>query len=242
MAKLKGICKNIDGCDLAADKTEQEAEKSNFVCSECGKPLTQVGGKEPEGNKMLIIIIVAVVLIGGGARAWFGGLFDTTTTTTTTTGDDGDEITPPYPTFSWGKFNGEYNFTDKYYVGTINITSNAQIDINGKAFDVKPKGYIENAKIKEGNIIIYGDYKEPGIVPPPVPKFTWGKYSGPAEGFGGELKVTKEHSIDLGNTRGEILDVYPGDVIKQTKIKNGQLVGGFLIRTDGTRKTFEIGI
>ena len=83
MAKLKGICKNIDGCDLAADKIEQEAEKSNFICSECGKPLTQVGkvggGKGPNGGdsnkKLLIIVIAIVIVIGGGAGAWFGGLF-----------------------------------------------------------------------------------------------------------------------------------------------------------------------
>lgn len=203
MAKLKGICKNIDGCDLAADKVEQEAEKSNFVCSECGKPLTQVGkvvggGKGPNGggpNKMLLIIIVAVVLIGGGAGAWFGGLFD-------------------------GSSEPEPQATEP--IDTIVVA-------------------VDSAKVVTDSAKVVTDSVKPE--PKPVgPKFSWGKYSGPATGFGGELKVTRQHSIDLGNTRGEVIDVYPGDVIKNTKITNGKLVQGILIRTDGTQKPFTIGI
>lgn len=190
MAKLKGICKNIDGCDLAADKTEQEAEKSNFVCSECGKPLTQVGkptktGGDGPNKKPIILIIAALIIIGGGIGAWFG------------------------------------------------LGLGGSSDAQEQVIDSIPPAEVPDT-------VPPVDDPKPPV--PVGPKFSWGKYSGPAEGFGGELKVTKEHSIDLGNTRGEILDVYPGDVIKQTKIKNGQLVGGFLIRTDGTRKTFEIGI
>ena len=204
MAKLKGICKNIDCCDLAADKVEQEAEKSNFVCSECGKPLTQVkdpGGDPNPNKKLLIIIIAVVVLIGGGVGAWFGGLFggsaDADVEVDTTTVVDPDPQVPP---------------TD-----TVVTDSAVVVD------SVKP---------------------EPPVVDPQPkgPKFSWGIYSGPAEGFGGELKVTKEHSIDLGNTRGEVIDVYPGDVIKNTTIKNGKLVNGELFRTDGTRKHFTIGV
>lgn len=216
MAKLKGICKNIDCCDLAADKVEQEAEKSNFVCSECGKPLTQVGGgkgSDPNPNKkLLIIIIAAVVLIGGGAGAWFGGLFggsadaEEVVVDTTTVVDPGSQVPP----------------TDT--VDTDSVTTpvdSATIDVDT---DKKP-----------------GD-GEQGTPEPAGPKFSWGKYSGPAEGFGGELKVTREHSIDLGNTRGEVIDVYPGDVIKNIKISNGKIVQGVLIRTDGTQKTFTIGV
>lgn len=209
MAKLKGICKNIDGCDLAADKVEQEAEKSNFVCSECGKPLTQVGGAKPTNggngggpNKMLLIIIVAVVLIGGGAGAWFGGLFD-------------------------GSSEPEPQATEP--IDTIVVAVDSA------------KVVTDSAKVVTDSVKVVTDSVKPE--PKPVgPKFSWGKYSGPATGFGGELKVTRQHSIDLGNTRGEVIDVYPGDVIKNTKITNGKLVQGILIRTDGTQKPFTIGI
>lgn len=89
MTKIKGYCRNIDGCDLAADKVEQEAEKSNFVCSECGKPLTPIddhkGGSKAGGNggpnKILIIgIVAAVVIIGGILFAVFSGGDESTPT------------------------------------------------------------------------------------------------------------------------------------------------------------------
>lgn len=38
---MKGICLNIDSCELAYNKIIQEAEKANFVCAECGSPLIQ---------------------------------------------------------------------------------------------------------------------------------------------------------------------------------------------------------
>ncbi len=215
MAKLKGICKNIDGCDLAADKVEQEAEKSNFVCSECGKPLTQVGkvvggGKGPNGggpNKMLLIIIVAVVLIGGGAGAWFGGLFGGSSETQEQVIDS---IPPVIPGGTAG--------TDSVTTAPVDSVATDSVKVNVDTVTTPP------------------------VTQPVGPKFSWGKYSGPATGFGGELKVTRQHSIDLGNTRGEVIDVYPGDVIKNTKITNGKLVQGILIRTDGTQKPFTIGI
>lgn len=79
MAKIKGICKNIDGCSLAEDKVEQMVEKSEFICSECGKPLSPVedkstgsGGIDPNKKKLIILIIAAVVVIGGIVGAVLG--------------------------------------------------------------------------------------------------------------------------------------------------------------------------
>ena len=221
MAKLKGICKNIDCCDLAADKVEQEAEKSNFVCSECGKPLTQVGkvggGKGPNGGdsnkKLLIIVIAIVIVIGGGAGAWFGGLFGGSSEPQEQVNDSIPPVVEPIDT-----------------VVTAPIDSVATDSAKVVVDSVKPEP--KNPQ-PEG----------PVTDPQPVgPKFSWGKYSGPASGFGGELKVTRQHSIDLGNTHGEVIDVYPGDVIKNIKLKNGQIVQGELFRTDGTRKQFTIGV
>lgn len=69
MAKKKGICKNVDGCDLAAEKTIQEADNSQFVCSECGKPLFPIEEKKKGGSagkgKLIGIIIAAVVVLAG---------------------------------------------------------------------------------------------------------------------------------------------------------------------------------
>lgn len=74
MAKIKGICKNYDECDLASEKVVQEAEKTNFVCKECGKPLYAVpGGGDTGGglNKGLLAAIAAAVVLGGGVGGYF---------------------------------------------------------------------------------------------------------------------------------------------------------------------------
>ncbi|MCI1647158.1 MAG: hypothetical protein LKI39_02410 [Bacteroides sp.] len=75
MAKIKGVCKNYDECDLAASKEVQEAEKTNFVCSECGKPLYPVkeaAGSGSDSKNKLIMGAVAAVVVVAGAGIYFG--------------------------------------------------------------------------------------------------------------------------------------------------------------------------
>lgn len=75
MAKIKGVCKNYDECDLAEAKEVQEAEKTNFVCSECGKPLYAVSGgnvgPDDGGKKKKIIMVGVAALVAVGLG--FGG-------------------------------------------------------------------------------------------------------------------------------------------------------------------------
>lgn len=82
MAKIKGICKNYEECDLADEKVIQEAEKSNYICEECGKPLYAVDTPKKNGiggkvnGKLIGIIAAAVLLLGGlgyGIYSLFGG-------------------------------------------------------------------------------------------------------------------------------------------------------------------------
>lgn len=85
MAKIKGVCKNYDECDLAAGKEVQEAEKTNFVCSECGKtlyPVKEAAGSGANSKNKLIMGAVAAVVVVAGAGIYFGffqGNGDTTT-------------------------------------------------------------------------------------------------------------------------------------------------------------------
>ncbi len=72
MAKIKGVCHNYDGCDKAAEKIVQEAEKSNFVCEECGKPLYPIKkGPKPAGDGKRIATLIAIF---GGAASVIGGI------------------------------------------------------------------------------------------------------------------------------------------------------------------------
>lgn len=69
MAKIKGVCHNYEGCDMASEKVVQEVEKSNFVCQECGKPLYAV--KQPpqpwwKKHQRELTLGAGVLIIGGG--------------------------------------------------------------------------------------------------------------------------------------------------------------------------------
>lgn len=67
MAKIKGICRNeeCDHCDEI-----MEAEKSNFVCEYCQKPLfplaaNSAGGGGRFNTKLNVIILAAILILGG---------------------------------------------------------------------------------------------------------------------------------------------------------------------------------
>lgn len=65
MAKIKGICRNVDGCDLAAEKIVQEREKTEFFCEECGKPLYPIDDnkKKKKGGDYPLLVYGAVALL-----------------------------------------------------------------------------------------------------------------------------------------------------------------------------------
>ena len=80
MAKIKGICKNIDGCDLAVDKVVQEKEKTDFKCEECGHDLYPVddgignrGNSTQSKRNILIIAAIALAAIVGGLLFFLQG-------------------------------------------------------------------------------------------------------------------------------------------------------------------------
>ena len=77
MAKIKGICKNIDGCDLAADKVEQEVDSFDFKCKECGKELYPIEEKKKKKSGLplsiifgtaavALLVIIGIFLFTGG--------------------------------------------------------------------------------------------------------------------------------------------------------------------------------
>ena len=79
MAKIKGVCHNYEGCDMASEKVVQEVEKSNFVCQECGKPLYPVKPQpQPwwKKHQRELTLGAGVLIIGGGITGGilaFGG-------------------------------------------------------------------------------------------------------------------------------------------------------------------------
>lgn len=63
----------------------------------------------------------------------------------------------------------------------------------------------------------------------------FGTYSGPANGLDGEIKVTRNYTLDLRNAAHETIELQPGDVITRTKFKNGELVAGYWSRGSQSR-------
>lgn len=72
----------------------------------------------------------------------------------------------------------------------------------------------------------------------------WGTYEGPMKGgrphgLGGEVIITKSHTIDLKN--GSYKQVAKGDRLVNTKFKDGKLVQGYIHHPGGGQESFTIG-
>lgn len=72
----------------------------------------------------------------------------------------------------------------------------------------------------------------------------WGTYKGPMKGgrphgLGGEVIITKSHTIDLKN--GSYKQVAKGDRLVNTKFKDGKLVQGYIHHPGGGQESFTIG-
>jgi ssDNA-binding Zn-finger/Zn-ribbon topoisomerase 1 len=78
MAIKKGVCKNYGECDLADERKIQEVDSADFVCEECGRPLSECEGGNKKTTapnpkkKFLIAGIAGLAVIGGGIAAIFG--------------------------------------------------------------------------------------------------------------------------------------------------------------------------
>lgn len=78
MAIKKGVCKNYGECDLADERKIQEVDSADFVCEECGRPLSECEGGNKKitapnpKKKFLIAGIAGLAVIGGGIAAIFG--------------------------------------------------------------------------------------------------------------------------------------------------------------------------
>lgn len=105
--------------------------------------------------------------------------------------------------------------------------SEVNVDSDGKDVDEVPKPGVSTAA-------------------PVVVNLDYASYDGPMSegkphGIGGTLIIKKNHSIDLKDAKGGMLDVKPGDKIVNTKFTNGKLNQGELQRKNGERNYFVIG-
>lgn len=224
MAKIKGICKNIDGdCSLAFNKTVQEAEKDDFVCSECGAPLKEApaAGKPAGGgggNKLIPIIIGAVVAIGAVVGTGFAmGWFDSHTETEELVEDGDGSLTMDIP-------ETEVE-TGVVEIGDTSATEATTAEPVETVQEPAPTAPAEPAK--------------PATPAPASGKnLGYGYYSGNYPTGVGTIKINRAHTFET--TSGSV-EAVPGDIVVGAKFKDGKLIQGELHAGDGSRTWMSFG-
>ena len=213
MAKIKGVCHNYEGCDMASEKVVQEVEKSNFVCQECGKPLYPVKQQtQPwwKKHQRELTLGAGVLIIGGGIT---GGIL-------AFSGDKEEsakepEIVQPEPVDSTKK--------DSTEVDTV-VTP--------------PQGGPTEGGPKTGGQ--KGVDEQPPVVDPPKPPATsknlgYGKYEGAMKNGQphgtGTIYYTTRHQVVSSK------DIYAesGDYVTGS-FRDGKFMSGQLHRKDGNQE------
>lgn len=226
MAIKKGICKNFGECDLADDKVVQEAESTNFVCSnpECGKPLHEINDvkKVKRVNKKLIgIIAAAVVLIGGAAAGicWKTGLFGNQTTDKDANAEQTALV--------------ETEATEPSEQKTDSIGGEEQPGITVEIDDAAggPKKTQTTTTTQTSEPI-----KNPPISTTGKVNLGYGYYegdlkNGKPDGFG-EVHFTQSRKV-----KGDV-SAEPGYKIRNARFENGRLQSGTLYDANGEKVTF----
>lgn len=255
MAKKKGICKNLDGdCSLAAQKTIQEVESTQFVCEECGAELYEVqdkgGKKKPKGKGKVsgaLIAIIAAAVLAVGAACYFiipaivGP--KTIEVTGVTVSPDKVEIkvgetvqldATVLPDNATNKeivwFSSDEKVATVDSTGTVKARRAGEVNILAQAAGDIANHCVVTVKPKEKPWIDLG----------------WGKYEGPtqngkAHGIQGQVTVTSFYSIDLKKAPAQYIKVQPGDQLVNCKFVDGKLVSGMLKRTNGEQVAILIG-
>lgn len=198
-----GMCLN-DGCSKCKSKEVQQiSARKDFVCEECQKPLRECPPPKTFWQKY------GKAVIGGGVAVLAAGIIGLSLIDA----EDQEEIINP------GVEQAVESGTDS-------------TAIEQKADSLEVQAVPEEPQAETaGN---GGDAKTgAGTTAPKVTRpassiqVPYGTYSGPADGLGGEITVTKNYSLDLRNAAHEVLELQPGDIISRTKFKNGELVSGY---------------
>lgn len=213
MAKIKGVCHNYEGCDMASEKVVQEVEKSNFVCQECGKPLYPVKQQtQPwwKKHQRELTLGAGVLIIGGGIT---GGIL----------AFSGDKEEPAKETAKVDTTQVDTTKVDTIVTPPQDPEPGDGSDgKSGSGRDGKPGGG------RDGN---------PGVGPVPSTSknLGYGKYEGAMENG-----QPHGRGIIYYNTRHQVVpskDIYAesGDYVDGS-FRDGKLVSGQLHRKDGNQE------
>lgn len=179
MPKKQGVCLNVGGCSKAKSRELQEAEISEFICAECGKPLKEKVGKKPVGNpnkKKIIAIAAAIAVIGAGTGIGLSlknnqaekpvsepevvtdTVFTDPQPADTTTEDPKPVTKPKIINPEFGKYDGPRNASGKAHGlgGSVNVTKTYSLDLkdgNHTVVQLNPGDVIANTKFIDGKLV-----------------------------------------------------------------------------------------
>lgn len=212
LIRRKGICKNPD-CDMCMSREVQEIEPGeDFICSDCGAPLQDVGDKPSNGGggdggskrTLMLAIICAVVAILCGVGYWFF-VANSSSDDVTTTGTDSTEVTTP-------QGQGE------------NVTTGGNNGNGNNGTTTQPGGGNGGGAVASGTVSLgNGTYNGP-------------LKGGKPDGIGGTFTCSRAFTLDLKDGYGNTVDLAAGDKIIDTKFDGGKLQQGEIHFANGTRK------
>lgn len=264
-----GVCTNLDNdgkgnpCPNCKSKEKLKiSAREEFVCPECGEPLTKVNGPTPINWKLIAAIIAALVVLAG---AGFGiskfvfnapkidkvkldkqnitlvlGESSSESLKATVLDEDGKEVKDAKVIFE----------TSDEAVATVNQNGEVTAVKKGNtSITVKIDGKENLSTACQVEVIEKNEDPIPPEEPDPTPpertsgkvSIGYGTYDGPLlngkpDGFGGTITVTSTYTIDLKKASGETVTVHRGDMIMNVKMENDRLRQGEIHFNDGTRK------
>lgn len=216
-----GICLN-DNCQKCKDKEIQQiTSRKDFVCEECGKPLRECPPPKKGPNKIVIGSVLGVVVLAiiGGIIFFWQGNQNTPAEGTAVSVDSAVPVVPQRDTVIVEK-------TDTVR-DTVKVVNNNTTTITTK----------EVVTHKQQSVPTNTPKAESRPATTTGPKVSYGNYSGPSNGLGGTISVTRSYTLDLRKGDGTCLELEPGDQIQQTKFQDGDLKQGIWIH-QGARRFF----
>lgn len=214
------MCLN-DKCEKCKNKEVQQIlAHKDFVCTnpECGKPLRECPPPPPPINWVKIACIAAGVLAVAGLIWYF------------LSGDSSDKTDAKPET----EQIEQVPIPDEAAAEAARLDSLQKAEADARRVDSIRQKQIDDSIKAEKDKLDKQDKDKPtdggnnggGNTTAAMPKVPFGVYSGPANGLGGEIKVTKAYTLDLRNANHDVIELLPGDVIKNVQIKNGELKAG----------------
>ena len=244
-----GICTNTSGkadgtpCSKCQNKEKQAIRASkDFVCEECGEPLTKTPPPTKTPWAAIIGGAVAVVALG------VGGYLIAKNNQAKKAKAEEERIAD---SIRMAKQAEEQRIAD-----SISF-SNAKREADEKriADSISTAKQAEEQRIADSIRIADSLKALKNQKPAPAQgggassgSSNWNgvaTYSGPMQGgqpngIGGKLTFKSSYQLDLKDGKGTKLDINASETIENTKFENGKLRQGELHRKDGTRKWFNI--